>query len=149
MVRADLVRHKLALLHRYLTELEVHRNLSLEAYLTGGDRLRAIERLLQLIVEAAVDINTHLVTEIEGVPPSDYTDSFQAAVRCSVIDAGLGQLLKPSAGLRNALVHQYGGIDDARVHASITMALDGFTSYVRSVNRWLERYSGPGPGEPD
>lgn len=142
MVRADLIRHKMAMLHRYLQELEVHRSLTLEQYLTGGDRLRAIERLLQLIVEAAVDINTHIVTEVEGVPPADYTDSFLAAVRCGVIPAHLGDRLRPAAGLRNALVHEYGAIDDVRVHASIPMALDGFDLYLRSVTQWLDSHEG-------
>lgn len=100
MVRPDLIRHKLGMLHRYLRELEVHRGISLEQYLTGGDRLRAIERLLQLIVEAAADINTHIVTEVEGAPPTDYRDSFEAMIRCGVIPGDLGGRLKPSAGLR-------------------------------------------------
>lgn len=141
MVKPDLIRHKLAMLHRYLRELEAHREITLEQYLEAGDRLRAIERLLQLIVEAAVDINTHIVTEMEGLPPTDYTDSFQAAVRCGFIPAELGELLKPSAGLRNALVHEYGGIDDQRVHASIVLALDGFIRYQQSLTAWLSTRS--------
>ncbi|MGQ0678151.1 MAG: type VII toxin-antitoxin system HepT family RNase toxin [Actinomycetota bacterium] len=139
MVRPEVVRRKLSLLTRYLGELEVHRNVSLEDYLAGGDRLRAIERLLQVIVEAAAGINTHLATELEAAPPTDYGDSFRAAVRCGIIPAELGERLRPSAGLRNALVHQYGGIDDVRVHASIPLGLDGFSAYTQAVTQWLDR----------
>lgn len=133
------------MLHRYLRELDAHRNITLAEYLMGGDRLRAIERLLQLIVEVAADINTHIVTEIEGLPPTDYTDSFHAMVRCAVIPFDLGERLKPSAGLRNALVHEYGGIDDRRVHAAIPLALEEFRLYAQSVVRWLDSHEKSGP----
>lgn len=138
MVRQDLVRHKLAMLHRYLGELAEHREVSLDEYVQGGMRRRAVERLLQLIVEVAADVNTHLVTELEGMPPADYTDSFTAAARIGAIDAELAARLKPSGGLRNALIHEYGDIDDALVHASIPLALDGFERYIAAVNKWLD-----------
>ena len=138
MVRPDLIRRKLVMLEGYLRELEPHRSISLEGYLTGGDRLRAIERLLQLIVEVAADINVHVVAEGEGVPPAGYADSFRAMVKLGIIPLELGDRLLPSAGLRNALVHEYGGIDDVRVHAAIPLAMDGYRSYAKAIMQWLD-----------
>lgn len=56
------------------------------------------------------------------MPPTDYTDSFVSAARIGAIDADLAAQLKPSGGLRNALIHGYGDIDDERVHRSIPLA---------------------------
>lgn len=95
MVREDLVRRKLATLHGYIEELADHRDVTLQEYVTGSVRRRAVERLLQLIIEVAADINTHLVTEIEGMPPADHTDSFAAAARIGAIDVDLAARLKP------------------------------------------------------
>ncbi|MGH2771923.1 MAG: type VII toxin-antitoxin system HepT family RNase toxin [Actinomycetota bacterium] len=142
MVRPELVTRKLSQLHRYLSELEAHRGLPYQDYLSKSDKRRAVERLLELVVEVAVDLNTHLVTEKRGSPPSDYADSFRAAAACGILPAGLAETLAPSAGLRNVLVHEYGEIDDAKVHGSITMALDGFAEYSRNIVKWLKSENG-------
>lgn len=140
MVRPEVVRRKLTRLSRYLAELEPHRDVPFETYgATGGPR-REIERLLHLIVESAADINVHVVTEINGRPPEDYRGSFFDASHCGLLPAGLAERLAPSAGLRNALVHDYGDIDDERVHASIGRALDDFDEYARTVHGWLTKH---------
>lgn len=141
MVREELVRRKLALLHGYARELAEHRDVTLDEYVRGGPTRRATERLLQLIVEVAADINTHLVTEVEGMPPTGYTDSFAAAARIGAISAELAGKLKPSGGLRNALIHEYGDIEDELVHGSVPLVLDGFEEYLGQIHRWLGRQS--------
>lgn len=138
MVRPEIVRRKVGHLHRYLDELERHRDVSFASYVAPGGPRREIERLLQLVVEVVVDVNTHVATETEGVPPADYRDSFRAAARCGIIQAELAEELMPAAGLRNALVHQYAEVDDRRVHAAIRPALDGFRSYASAVLGWLD-----------
>lgn len=139
MVRTEIVRRKLSHLDGYLRELAAYREVTLDAYLAPGGPRRAVERLIQLIVETAADINVHVVTELEGTPPGDYRGSFLAAARVGLLPAELAERLAPAAGLRNALVHDYADVDDARVHAAIPLVLDGFREYARSVQAWLER----------
>lgn len=140
MVRPEVVRRKLSHLHGYLQELERHRAITYEQYLALGGPRREVERLLQLLVEAAVDINVHLVTELGGAPPGDYHSSFLDAARQGVLPAELASRLAPAAGLRNVLVHEYGDIDDAQVHGSIPRALDGWAEYARALESWLTSY---------
>lgn len=140
MVRAELVRRKLAHLSGYLRELQEYAGVTSETYVRPGGPRRAVERLLQLAIETVVDINVHIVTEIEGTPPPDYRASFLGAARCGAISAALADRLAPSAGLRNALVHDYAEIDDLRVHDSISLTLDGFHEFAASVVTWLESY---------
>jgi len=126
----------------YLQELDRHKDVTIVSYRAEGGPRREIERLLQLIVEVAVDINTHLATESEGVPPKDYRHSFKAAATAGVITPELAEALMPAAGLRNALVHDYAEVDDKRVHAAIRLALAGFRDYSAQVVSWLD--SNPG-----
>lgn len=56
--------------------------------------------------------------------------------------SSLAGRVAPAAGLRNVLVHQYGNVEDARVHASIPVVLDAFREYVSAVVRWLEAREG-------
>ena len=139
MVRPEIVRRKLLHLDGYLGELEPYREITLDAYLALGGPRRAIERIVQLVIETAVDINLHVATEIEGRPPADYRESFRAAARIGLIPPALAGGLAPSSGLRNVLVHGYANIDDARVHAAIPLVLDGFREYAGAVLDWLDR----------
>lgn len=140
MVRPEIVRRKLSHLHNYLRELEKHRNVALDEYMGPAGIRWGVERLLHLLVEAAADINVHAVTELGGSPPPDYRSSFLQAAQHGVIPGDLAEKLAPSAGLRNILVHEYGEIDDARVHKSIQNALEDFPVYASAVERWLEKH---------
>ncbi|MFA5787053.1 MAG: DUF86 domain-containing protein [Actinomycetota bacterium] len=140
MVRPELIRRKLSSLAGYLTELEAFRGLGFDAYAGPGGPRRTVERLLQLIVEVASDINTHVVTELEGRPPGEYRESFRAAVRTGLLPGSLARRLEPAAGLRNMLVHEYEGVDDRLVHGAIPLALEDFAEYSRQVERWLEEH---------
>lgn len=138
MVRAEVVERKLEALANYLDELRALRPTDLQEYQADLARRRAIERLLQLVVEVATDINTHLAAE-SGQVPDDYFESFWSAARLGAIDDDLARRLAPSAGLRNRLVHEYEVLDDAQVFASIDMALDLFPVYIRQILGFLER----------
>ena len=137
MVRAELVERKLEAMANYLDELRALRPSDLQEYRKDLPRRRAVERLLQLIVEVATDINTHLAAE-SGEVPDDYFESFWSAARLGAIDAELARVLAPSAGLRNRLVHEYETLDDGQVFASIDMALGLFPTYIRQILAFLE-----------
>lgn len=138
MVREELVRRKLAHLTGYLDELAAYAGVTPEDYVRAGGPRRATERLIQLVIETAVDINVHIATETQGSPPPDYRTSFAAAARCGALSVALAEQLAPSAGLRNALTHDYATIDDARVSASVPLMLTGFREFAASVLAWIE-----------
>lgn len=136
-VDASLVRRKLAAITRNLEDLAAIVGLTLAAY--RGDRFRqkGTERLLQETVEAAVDVNLHLLRAL-GVPtPPDYFDSFVQVGRHGIISQALAERLAPSAGLRNRLVHQYDDIDDGIVLRAVGEARRQFAEYVAAVERHL------------
>lgn len=138
MVRDEVVRRKLAHLSGYLDELDAYANVGLDTYLTHDGPRRAIERLIQLVVESAVDINVHICTEATGAPPPDYRSSFIETAGHGVFPADLAERLAPAAGLRNALTHDYADIDDVRVLDALPMVLSGFRDYTTHVTRWLD-----------
>ena len=138
MVRVEVVERKLEALANYLDELRALRPADLQEYQTELAGRRAIERLLQLVVEVATDINTHLAAE-SGQVPDDYFESFWSASRLGAIDDDLARALAPLAGLRNRLVHEYEALDDGQVFASVDMALGMFPVYIRQVLAFLER----------
>lgn len=138
-----LVRRKLATIVRNLGDLATVEGLTLEEYRRDRLRQKAVERLLQEAIEAAVDVNLHVVRAWGQATPSDYYESFLAAGRAGVIPEDLARQLAPSAGLRNRLVHEYDAIDDAIVLAAVRDARRQLAAFVAAIERQLgERPAG-------
>jgi len=134
-----LVRRKLASITRDLSDLERVRDLSLAEYREDRFRKKAVERLLQEAIEAAVDANLHLLRAAGHPAPSDYFASFVALGRAGVVSGELAESLAPAAGLRNRLVHEYDEIDDRKVLEAVGRAIRDLSAYVEAVESHLER----------
>jgi uncharacterized protein YutE (UPF0331/DUF86 family) len=133
-----LVRRKLTAIARNLADLAPIAMLTPSEYAADRLRRKAVERLLQEVVEAAVDANLHLLRTLGADLPTDYYTSFLAVGRHGVITPELAQRLAPAAGLRNRLVHEYDEIDDLIVLAAVGRAQRDFGDYVAAVERFLQ-----------
>jgi uncharacterized protein YutE (UPF0331/DUF86 family) len=134
------IRDKLTRMAAYLQELEpLGRRASLDEYRTNSLVKHSAERLIELIVEAAVDINGLLVTLAGSPPPRDYYASFLAVGRLRIYPERLGKQLARTAGLRNRLAHEYEAIDDAIVYQNVRRLPSLYRDYIRSISRYLGR----------
>ncbi len=133
-----LVRRKLAAIARNLADLAPIAALSPSEYAADRLRRKAVERLLQEVVEAAVDANLHLLRTLGAELPNDYYTTFLAVGRHGVITTELAERLAPAAGLRNRLVHEYDEIDDRIVLDAVGRARQDFGDYVAAVERFLQ-----------
>lgn len=97
----------------------------------------AVERILSLVVELAFSCNSHLAAALLGRVPETYRDSFDLAAEVGLIDPGLAAELRPSAGLRNVLVHAYLDIDRDIVVAAVPVAVERYGEYVRQVAAFI------------
>ncbi|MEX0890938.1 MAG: DUF86 domain-containing protein [Gemmatimonadota bacterium] len=135
----DLVRRKLAVISRNLDDLAVIAELTLEDYRADRFRQKGTERMMQELIEAAVDANAHLLRAGGAPTPTDYYQSFVELGRHGIVPAELAERLAPAAGLRNRLVHEYDRIDDAIVLTAVAEARRDFPAYIAAVQDWLKR----------
>lgn len=136
-----LIRRKLARIVRNLDDLGEIEGLSLDAFRSDRFRQKGTERLLQEVVEAAVDINLHLLRVRGRASPPDYFRSFILLGESGDLPTDLAERLAPSTGLRNRLVHEYDALDDAIVLAAVAEARDLFAEYVAVVETVLTENS--------
>ena len=137
-VEKDIVKRKLAVIVRNLEALTGISRLTRQEYEEDLYRRKAAERLLQELIEAAIDINTHLIVELGGTVPDSYYESFLELGSLHVLGAELARSLAPSAGLRNRLVHEYDAIDDSIVYDSVGRVMTLYTEYVRMTNNYID-----------
>lgn len=128
-----IVMRKLDVIVENLRALEHIAQLSEEEYRADFFKIKATERLLQELIEAAIDINTHLIVGTGGRVPDDYYDSFIRAGEVGLIPGELSRRLAPSAGLRNRLVHEYDLLDQHVLFGAVRQAVEVYPLYVREV----------------
>jgi uncharacterized protein YutE (UPF0331/DUF86 family) len=98
----------------------------------------AAERLLQVVVDLAIDVNGHLLVALGHPAPATGRESFVQLGAAGVIDTALATELAPSASLRNVLVHRYVDIVVARVAEAITLTATLYPQYIRQVATFLK-----------
>lgn len=135
----DLVRRKLSRLNMYLEKLKPILQKKLEEYKEDFYLKSSAERLIQLIVECASDINNHVVVETGNRPPEDYNISFTKAAEVGLISRDLAEKIRGSAGMRNILVHEYMDIDDEMVYRAIPLTIKEYKEYIREVEKFIEK----------
>ena len=136
---AEIVRRKLAVIMENIKALEPIKSMNSEEYLQDFYKRKAAERLLQELIEAAIDINIHMIIETGHNPPDDYYESFIKAGEYKIISLDLAQKLAPSAGLRNRLVHEYDRLEHSMVLKAVNMAEELYPKYVKEVNDYLSK----------
>jgi len=92
---------------------------------------------LQELIEAAIDINTHIIVQTGNMAPDDYFESFIDAGRLNIISMEFAEKLAPSAGLRNRLVHEYDSLEHEMVLTFARMAQGLYPLYVKAIEDYL------------
>ena len=108
-----------------------------DAYERDLYKRKATERLLQELIESAIDINTHLIVGTGHTVPDDYYESFIKAGELKIIPSELAEKLAPSAGLRNRLVHEYDRLDHSMVLKAVKMAGELYPLYIKEIKDYL------------
>lgn len=131
-------RRKLHIITANLQALEQIATIDLARYRTEIFTRKGTERLLQELIEAALDLNMHLLAQTVQKLPDDYYQSFLLMGDQGILPKDLAVSLAPSAGLRNRLVHEYEAIDDTVVIEAVRRAQDLYPQYVAAVERHLK-----------
>lgn len=136
-IEKEILRRKLAVIIENLKALEPIENMAGEEYIKDIYKRKATERLLQELIEAAIDINTHIIVQTGHTAPDDYYESFIKAGELKIISTDLAKRLAPSAGLRNRLVHEYDLLEHSRVLEAVRMAEDLYTNYIKEIENYI------------
>lgn len=141
--RQEVVARKLVALSAYVDELRPKTRVGLPAYRKNGTLRRAVERLLQLCVESAVDACAALAAEHGRDPASTMRGDIEAAAAAGAIPEDLASRLGAAAGLRNRLVHDYERLDDALIWAAARSAARDFPLLIAAMTTYLEQHDDP------
>jgi uncharacterized protein YutE (UPF0331/DUF86 family) len=136
------IRYRLDLILSYLEELSPLRALSLSEFLDDIYKIRAAERLLEITLQAILDINNHILKAHFQISKKSNDDGFQELAQRDVIADALAQSLLKSGGFRNRLAHHYDTISPELIFQFIPEALAQFPDYVEQISDFLDLIEG-------
>lgn len=128
---------KLIKLEVYLAELIELKPNSYQKYLSNKTERYAIERLTQLVIDLALDINNIIIKDNGGYPAPDYYSSFIELIELKVLEQSFAEEIAASTGLRNRLVHEYEKINNRIVYDSITKTAQYYRQYIRLIKKYI------------
>ena len=137
MTDPQLLAKKLALVESCVTDL---RRLARPTDLPHDIReQRFVERTLQLAIQAALDVASHIVSDRRLGEPRTNRELFDLLERDGWVAAPLAATLQKMVGFRNVLVHGYDTVDLAIVRDVVEHRLDDLLQFVAVVRGRLAR----------
>ena len=88
-------------------------------------------------MDTVIDINTHIIAELNLHVPDDYQSTFTALGEHKIIPMEFAMKIAPSVGLRNMIVHKYGRVDIKRMVDDVKANIDQYEEYLGYINDFL------------
>lgn len=137
MVDRERVERYLESLNRSTQKLELIRGKGLDNFQASDDMQLLVERLLQVAIQACIDIGAHVIAESGFKAPDDYASVFDVLAENGLIDRGLAEQLIKAVGTRNVLVHAYLEIDPGLIWASVEH-LGDLVNFAKAMTKYLD-----------
>lgn len=137
MLDRERILGKIDQLEGYLGELSTIVPRDFAAY-QKVEKRRACERLLQVSIEAVIDVCHLLVTGLRLGIPAEEDDLFEKLEAAGIISPQTKETLKEMKGFRNILVHEYARIDDRMVYEVARSKSGDFKAFKEEILHYLK-----------
>jgi uncharacterized protein YutE (UPF0331/DUF86 family) len=142
MIRKDFIKRKISLIQDDLAHLTEFAKYSFEEIAADFVKEAAMERILERIINRAVDINQHLIAELatkDTPSPKDYTETFILLSDFGIYPKDFGKEISKSIGTRNKLVHEYDKVDYFLIYDSVGDCLRDYHQYCEYILKFIEK----------
>ena len=131
MVDADLILKKLGFIETCVTELrEIARPEIIDQDVREE---RFVSHTLQLAIQAALDVASHIVSDKRLGEPRTNRELFDLLAKSNWLSPEATQTMRNMAGFRDILVHGYQTVDVAILRNIVESRLDDLLSFVAAV----------------
>lgn len=138
MIDKETISAKFDIIERDMEFLNEFKEMDEDDFLNNFKNIQSAKYSLLEIIEACIDISTHIVAAKMFGRIEEYREIFHMLGQRRVLDKDLALRLEDMAGFRNLLVHRYGNIDDLRVLEIIKNDLDDVLFFEKEILQYLE-----------
>jgi uncharacterized protein YutE (UPF0331/DUF86 family) len=127
------ITEKIRLLTEYVQKAKDILSAKTDKEILGSDSIYVLERMFQLSVEIAIDINNYLIKELDLKPAEDIQSAFKTLAVEHILPEDLAQKMAPVIGLRNKIVHVYEKIDRESFVRDLRKDIGDFDKYAAAI----------------
>lgn len=139
MVNRDTVEKAIETISLNVKELRRAVDIDWDKYRSDIRARRFVERSLQVIIEACIDIAQHIISDDGMREPVSYRDAFVVLGENSILPPGELEIFEKIAMFRNLLVHYYEKIDDEIVFGIFRKNLGDFDRFIGLILAYLDK----------
>lgn len=140
MIDKEFIKNKIIYIQNELKALAQYKDHTFEEILSSFELHAITERIIERIINDALDINQHIIVESKkGDIPFDFRESFLLLVNFKIYPKNFAERISGSVGLRNVLVHHYRKLDEKIFYKSIKDCLKDYTKYCEYILKFLKK----------
>lgn len=139
MVNRELIFDRMSRVREYVKNLKELAKLPMEEFVSDFKSRNSAERLLQISIEACLDIGNHIISRCGLERPREYKDVFLILGREGILPYSFAEKLVPMVKFRNRLVHLYWEMDKKEVYGIIKNNLADIEEFIKYVTVYLEK----------
>ena len=129
----DIIEGKIDIILRNLEFLNEYKYVDEEEFLNSYKDVQAVKYSLLEIVEACIDIASHIILAKGFERAESYAEMFEILGKRGVINRELAEKLSDMARFRNILVHGYARVDNAKVLEVVKEELKDIEEFVKEI----------------
>lgn len=133
MVDQEVLQHKINIIENNLTKMETLAALPEQEFLDKFFYVESAKHLLQVSVEALLDIANHIIARERYRSPKTYAESFLILVEQTIIPKDMENTFIQMAKFRNRVVHLYHEVDDREVYQILQDSLNDFRVFIGAI----------------
>lgn len=129
----ELLQGKIDIIERNINFLNGYQSMDVGEFLNDFKDIQAAKFSLFEIIEASINIASHIISKNGFKRAESYSEMFQILGNEKIIDSRLGDRLSAMARFRNLLIHSYGEIDNSKVLSYIKLDLIDVKNFIREL----------------
>ncbi len=136
-IDADVLFRKIQIIEDNLKKLYELKKFSLENFSSDFRNIESVKHLLQISIEALIDISTHIVARGRMHTPYSSVDAIRLMAENEIIPKEHEKKFAQMVRFRNRIVHFYQKIDEDELYKILQDDLPDFKTFVKDVTNHL------------
>lgn len=132
--QAESLIRRMAFIEEELKDLEEHLDLDFKGYTTQKKVRREVERIIENVLNASIDLAKILLAGEDVEVPATYRETFEKLGEIGLLDEEVAGQIADLVRLRNVLAHQYLDLKWETIHKFIEKGPQAIQEFVRAVN---------------
>lgn len=137
MINKDLIIKKIEEINSFLDLLENYKDLEMDKFLNDRNVVDATKFRLINIMEACMNICSHIVIKMFNKIPESYVDCFKILGEKGIIDKELSINLIKMTKFRNLLIHLYSKVDDSEIYKILKQNLVDIKKFMQEIKKLI------------